>query len=58
MIQTNVKSKKSVFAAFIGLEKAFDWVDCDLLFYKLLHNKFTGKMFKAIRLYTQTHLHV
>ena len=55
IIQTNVKSKKSVFAAFNELEKAFDWVDRDLLFYKLLHNNINGKMFKAIRLlYTNT----
>ena len=55
MIQTNVKSKKSVFATFIDLEKAFDWVDHDLLFYELLHNNINGKMFKAIRLlYTNT----
>ena len=49
MIQTNVRSKKSIFAAFIDLEKAFDWVDHDILF---LHNNINGKMFKAKR-----HLH-
>ena len=55
IIQTNVKSKNSVFAAFIDLEKAFDWVDRDLLFYKLLHNNINEKIFKARRLlYTNT----
>ena len=55
MIQTNIKSKKSVFGAFIDLEKAFDWVDRDLLFYKLLHNNINGNIYNAIKLlYTNT----
>ena len=34
---------------------AFDWVDRDLLFYKLLHNNINGNIYNAIKLlYTNT----
>ena len=37
------------FAAFIDMKKAFDWVDRDLLFYKIMKNfNITGKMYVAI----------
>ena len=37
------------FAAFIDMKKAFDWVDRDLLFYKIMKNfNITGKMYDAI----------
>ena len=37
------------FAAFIDMKKEFDWVDRDLLFYKIMKKfNITGKMYDAI----------
>ena len=37
------------------MQKAFDWVDRDLLFFKLLNNNITGKIYWAIKsMYTKT----
>ena len=36
VIQNQLNSSHSVYAAFIDLEKAFDWVHQDLLTYKIL----------------------
>ena len=53
--QTSMNDKESVFAAFIDLEKAFDWVDRDLLMYRLLQYNIDGRMYHAIRsLYRRT----
>ena len=51
----SVQTQKSVYAAFVDLERAFDRVNRDLLFYKLLRNNINGKIYKAIKLlYTNT----
>ena len=40
-------------AAFIDMEKAFDWVNRKLLFYRLLEFNIDGKLYNAIKtLYT------
>ena len=40
---------KATFAAFIDMKKAFDWVDRDLLFFKIMHHfNIKGKMYNAI----------
>ncbi len=45
----------STFAAFIDLQKAFDWVDRDLLFYKVLCGNINGKIYKEIQsIYSET----
>ena len=49
IIKNRMTSKDSTFAAFIDLEKAFDWVDRDLLMYRLLQYNIDGKMYKAVR---------
>ena len=55
LIRNQLSKSKSVFASFIDLEKAFDWVDRDLLFYRLLTYGITGKIYKAIKsLYNNT----
>lgn len=42
-------SGQSTFTAFVDMRKAFDWVDRDMLFYKLLSQfNVTGKMYRAI----------
>ena len=33
----------------MDLEKAFDWVNRDLLLYRLLQNNITGKMYFAVK---------
>ena len=40
---------ESTFCSFIDLEKAFDWLNRDLLLWKLLANDIDGKMYFAIR---------
>ena len=37
------------FSAFIDMKKAFDWVDRDLLFLKLLQNGINGKFYDSIK---------
>ena len=49
VIQNQLSAKKTVFAAFIDLEKAFDWVDRDLLLYRLLQYNIDGRMYMAIK---------
>ena len=46
---------KHVYAAFLDMQKAFDWVDRDLLKYKLLSIGINGKIYNAIdQLYRKT----
>ena len=55
LIKMSVQTQKSVYATFVDLEKAFDRVIRNLLFYKLLRNNSNGKIYKAIKfLYTNT----
>ena len=55
MIQNRLNASKDTFACFIDMKKAFDWVDRDLLFFKLLNYNITGKIYWAIKsLYTNT----
>ena len=54
IIQDKLDKKEEVFTAFIDLEKAFDWVDRELLFFRLLQYNIDGKMYNAIKsFYTQ-----
>ena len=48
IIKNRQNLSKSTFACFIDMQKAFDWVDRNLLFYRLLLYNITGKMYKAI----------
>ena len=41
--------KKDLLCAFIDLEKAFDWVNRDLLLYKLIEYDVDGNIYKAIK---------
>ena len=44
-----LRNNTSVFATFIDLKKAFDFIDRDLLLYKLLLAKIDGKMYDSIK---------
>ena len=43
-----IRDNKNVFTAFIDLKKCFDFIDRDLLLYKLLLHKVDGKMYNSI----------
>ena len=50
-----IRNKPSVFATFIDLKKAFDFVDRDLLLYKLLLLNIDGKIYNSIKsIYSKT----
>ena len=44
-----IRNKPSVFATFVDLKKAFDFVDRDLLLYKLLLLNIDGKIYNSIK---------
>ena len=43
-----IRNNKNVFTAFIDLKKCFDFIDRDMLLYKLLLHKVDGKMYNSI----------
>ena len=55
IICNQINNRKPAYAAFIALEKAFDWVDRNLLLYTLLQYNIDGKMYNAVKnLYSRT----
>jgi hypothetical protein len=44
-----IRNNKSVFTAFIDLKRCFDYIDRDMLLYKLLNNNIDGKMYNSIK---------
>ena len=55
ILKNRLNSNKPTFLAFIDLKKAFDWIDRDLLLYKLLKNGINGKLYSSIKaLYSNT----
>ena len=55
VIKSRLIEKKDTFVSFIDMCKAFDWVDRNLLFYKLLKYNISGKIYNAIKaLYSNT----
>ena len=55
IIRNENSAGKHVYAAVLDMQKAFDWVDRDLLKYKLLSIGINGKIFNAIdQLYRKT----
>ena len=50
-----IKNKSNVFTAFIDLKRCFDYVDRDMLLYKLLLHHIDGKFYNSIKsIYTST----
>ena len=55
IIRNHLHVNKSTFVAFIDMQKAFDWVNGDLLWYKLLIHNISGKIYWVVRsLYKST----
>ncbi len=54
IIRNRLAKNKSTFACFIDMQKAFDWVHRDFLFYKLLKYNIDGKCIKGLYDYPQS----
>ena len=55
ILRKRIKNKENTCAAFLDLEKAFDRIDRNLLFFNLLKNYIRGKMYHTIKLlYSET----
>ena len=55
VLNSLILNKANVFTAFIDLRKAFDFIDRDMLLYKLLLNKVNGKLYNSIKsIYTSS----
>ena len=52
-----IRNNTTVFAAFIDLQKAFDFVDRNMLLYKLLLSNINGKMYDSIKICTYDIMH-
>ena len=50
IIRKRIQNKENTFAAFLDQEKAFDRINRNLLFFKLLKCNIRGKMYDAIKL--------
>ena len=44
-----IRNNSTVFATFIDLKKAFDFIDRDMLLYKLFLNNIDGKIYESIK---------
>lgn len=44
-----IRNNSAVFTAFIDLRKCFDFINREMIFYKLLLNGIDGKLYKSIR---------
>ena len=49
LIRNRLSDNLHTYSCFIDMQKAFDWIDHDLLFYKLLQCNIKGKMYNAIK---------
>jgi hypothetical protein len=55
IINSRIRQQLPTFTAFIDMKKAFDFVNRELLLYKLLNTNINGKMYNTIKaLYTDT----
>ena len=49
IVRNQFAKSKALFTPFIDLKKAFDWVDRDLLMYRLLTYGINGKIYNAVK---------
>ncbi len=48
LVRNRLNENKRTFAAFMDMEKAFDWIGRHLLFFKLQCHNVTGKFYDAV----------
>ena len=56
LIDANLQDNKSTFVAFIDTQKAFDWINRDLLYYRLQEYCIAGRSSMLLSLHIVTHL--
>ena len=56
IIKNNLAKSKSVFCAFVDMEKCFDRIDRNLLLYKLLEFNIDGKLYWCIKSFYENNL--
>ncbi len=49
IIKNRMSEGRDIFCAFIDMQKAFDWLDRDLLFYKLQKHNINGNIYRCIK---------
>ena len=49
IVRNRLQEGKGTYALFIDMQKCFDWVDRDLLLYRLLNQNITGKFYHSIK---------
>ena len=49
IVRNRLEQKKHTYACFIDMQKAFDWVNRNLLFYRLLSYNIDGNIYKCIK---------
>ena len=59
MIQRQLILGQSLFVCFVDFSKAFDLVNCHILFFKIMKEGWHGRVIDTLRnLYTKTHFRV
>ena len=49
IVRNRMQEGKGMYALFIDMQKCFDWVDRDLLLYRLLSKHITGKFYHSVK---------
>ncbi len=49
IIKNRMSEDRDTFCAFIDMQKAFNWIDRDLLFYKLQKHNINGNIYRCIK---------
>ena len=49
VLNSIIKNNAQVFSAFIDLKKCFDYIDRDMLLYKLILHRIDGKVYNSIK---------
>ncbi len=55
IIRNRMSENKYIFCSFIDMQKHFDWVNRDMLFYRLLDYNIDGNIYNCIEAFIYTH---